>query len=98
MKARLGYLVPGATLIGFHALLWALGAPASHLSTIVLAIGVLYLLHLLFNAYRREEKAHEEHEHSLQRELRFYAYARKIFNAQTAAIARLQSHLHRRRR
>ena len=98
MKARLGYLVPGATLIGFHAFLWALGAPASHLSAIVLAVGVLYLLHLLFNAYRREERAHEEHEHSLQREIEFYVYARKIFNAQTAAIARLQALLHRRSR
>lgn len=98
MKARLRYLVPGTLLVVLQVLPWALGTPASHLSTIVLAIGVLYLLHLLFNAYRREEKAHEEHEHSLQRELRFYAYARKIFNTQTAAIARLQSHLHRRSR
>lgn len=98
MKARLGYLVPGALLVVLQVLPWALGAPASHATTLVLAVGILILLHLLFNAYRREEKAHEEHEHSLQRELRFYAYARKIFNAQTAAIARLQSHLHRRNR
>ena len=96
MKARLGYLVPGATLIGFHALLWALGAPASHLSTIVLAIGVTVLMNFLFNAYRREEWLREENEHSLQREVEFYVYARKIFNAQTAAIARLQALLHRR--
>lgn len=98
MKERLKYLAPGALLVGFHGLLWALGTPASHASAIVLAVGVLVLLNLLFNAYRREERAHVEHEHSLQRELQFYAYARKIFNAQTAAIARLQSHLHRRNR
>ena len=98
MKARLKYLVPGVLLVALHALLWALGAPASHLSTIVLAVGVLYLLNLLFDAYQREKRAHEEHERSLKRELEFYVYARKIFNAQTAAIARLQALLHRRSR
>ena len=98
MRARLRYLVPGLVLVGIQVLPWSLGAPASHATALILAVGVLVLLHLLFEAYRREEKAHEEHEHSLQRELRFYAYARKIFNTQTAAIARLQSHLHRRSR
>ena len=98
MKARLKYLTPGVILVGFHATLWALGAPASHLSTIVLAVGVLYLLNLLFDAYQREERAYEELERSLKREQEFYVYARKIFNAQTAAIARLQALLHRRSR
>lgn len=98
MKARLRYLVPGLVLVGVQVLPWARGAPASHATALILAVGVLVLLHLLFEAYRREERAHEEHAHSLQRELQFYAYARKIFNAQTAAIARLQSHLHRRNR
>ena len=93
MKARLKYLVPGLLLVGIQVLPWALGAPASHFSTISLAIGVLYLLNQLFNAYRREERIREEHEHSLQREVQFYV---KIFNAQTAAIARLMAHLHRR--
>lgn len=92
MKARLKYLVPGTLLVVIQVIPWALGAPASHFSTISLAIGVLYLLNLLFNAYRREEQLREEHEHSLQ----FYVYARKIFNAQTAAIARLMAHLYRR--
>ena len=98
MKARLKYLAPGVLLVALHALLWALGAPASHVSALILAVGVLILLNFLFNAYRREERAHEEHEHSLQREIEFYVYARKIFNAQTAAIARLQALLHRRSR
>ena len=98
MRARLKYLVPGTLLVILQVLPWVLGAPASHATTLVLAVGVLYLLNLLFNAYRREEKAHEEHEHSLQREIEFYVYARKIFNAQTAAIARLQALLHRRSR
>lgn len=98
MKARLKYLVPGLLLVGIQVLLWTLGTEASHLSTTVLAIGVTVLLNSLFNAYRREERAHELHANSLQRELQFYVYARKIFNAQTAAIARLQSHLHRRNR
>ena len=98
MKARLKYLVPGLLLVGIQVLPWALGAPASHFSTISLAIGVTVLMNFLFNAYRREEWLREENEHSLQREVEFYVYARKIFNAQTAAIARLQSHLHRRNR
>lgn len=98
MKARLKYLAPGILLVALHATLWALGAPASHLITIVLAVGVLYLLNLLFDAYQREERAHEELERSLKREQEFYVYARKIFNAQTAAIARLQALLHRRSR
>ena len=96
MKARLAYLAPGLLLVGFHGLLWALGTEASHLSTIILAIGVTVLMNFLFNAYRREEWLREENEHSLQREVEFYVYARKIFNAQTAAIARLQALLHRR--
>jgi len=98
VKARLKYLVPGLLLVGIQVLPWALGAPASHFSTISLAIGVLYLLNELFNAYRRADRLLAGHEHSLKREIEFYVYARKIFNAQTAAIARLQAHLHRRSR
>lgn len=98
MKARLKHLAPGILLVAFHATLWALGAPASHVSTLILAVGVLILLNFLFDAYRRTERAYEEHERSLKREQEFYVYARKIFNAQTAAIARLQALLHRRSR
>lgn len=98
MKARLKYLVPGTLLVVIQVIPWALGAPASHFSTIFLAVGVLYLLNELFNAYQREERIREEHAHSLQREQAFRVYARKIFNAQTAAIARLQALLHRRSR
>ena len=98
MKARLKYLVPGVLLVVLQVIPWALGAPASNFNTVALAIGILVLLNLLFNAYQREARLHEEHMHSLQRELQFYARARKIFNAQTAAIARLQALLHRRSR
>lgn len=98
MKARLKYLVPGMLLVVLQVLPWALGAPASNFNAVALAIGILILLNLLFNAYRREERLHEEHAHSLQRELQFYVYARKILNAQTAAIAHLQALLHRRSR
>lgn len=98
MKARLKYLAPGILLVALHATLWALGAPASHVSTLILAVGIVALMNFLFNAYRREERAYEEHERSLKREIEFYVYARKIFNAQTAAIASLQSLLHRRSR
>lgn len=96
MKTRLKYLAPGLALIGFHALLWALGAPASHVSLLILAVGVTILLNLLFNAYRREEKAHADHIKSLEREQTFYTYARGVFNAQSAVIARLQARLYRR--
>lgn len=85
MKARLKYLVPGTLLVVIQVIPWALGAPASHFSTIFLAVGVLYLLNELFNAYRREERLREAH-----------ARARKTLNAQTVAIARLQALLHRR--
>ena len=98
MKARLKYLVPGLLLVGIQVLPWALGAPASHFSTISLAIGVTVLMNFLFNAYREVEKTHEDHIKSLEREMRFYSYARRVFNAQTAAIARLQALLHRRSR
>ena len=98
MKARLKYLAPGLLLVGFHSFLWAVGVPASNLSTLVLAVGIAILMNFLFNAYREVEKTHEDHIKSLEREMRFYSYARRVFNAQTAAIARLQALLHRRNR
>lgn len=98
MKERLKYLLPGLLLVGLHGLLWAVGAEASHLSTLVLAVGVTGLLHFLFNAYREVEKAHEDHRESIEREMAFYSYARRVFNAQTTVIARLQARLYRRNR
>lgn len=98
MKARLKYLAPGLLLVGFHGLLWAVGAEASHLSAIILAVGVTVLLHFLFNAYREVDKVREDHIRSLEREMRFYSYARRVLNAQTAVIARLQARLYRRDR
>lgn len=98
MKARLKYLTPGLLLVGVLALCWVLGAPASHLNTIVLAVGITVLMNFLFSAHQSAEKAHEEHRKSLDREITFYSYARRVFNAQTAVIARLQARLYRRDR
>lgn len=98
MKYRLKYLAPGLMLIAFHVIAWAVGAPASHASALVLSIGVLLLLNLLFSSHRCEEKLREEIADSLQREADLYDRIRKIFNAQTATIARLQARLYRRSR
>ena len=105
MKARLKYLAPGLALIALQLLFWAFGAPPTRVSSIVFAIGITVFLNLLFNAYQREEKAREElrmaradHMKSLEREQTFYTYARRVFNAQSAVIARLQARLYRKDR
>lgn len=96
MKARLKYIAPGLLLIGTHSILWAVGAPASHVSTLILAIGITALLWIVDGLHQKLVKAHEAHLQSLEREQTFYSYARRVFNAQTAVIARLQARLYRR--
>lgn len=96
MKARLSFIAPGLILVGFNGLLWVLGAPASHLSNIILALGIAILMSFLFSAHQRTQKAHEDHIQTLEREQAFYSYARRVFNAQSAVIARLQARRYRR--
>lgn len=96
--ARLEFLYPGLALVAFHAILWALGSPPSHASTVILAIGFTALLNVLYDARRRAERAADLAEDATHRYLTTTRYLRKVLNAQTAAIARLQALLYRRNR
>lgn len=98
MKARLRFLAPGLALVAFQALLWALGAPASHVSTLLLSIGFTALLSVVYDEKRRADRAADLAEDVTARYLTTTRYLRKVLNAQTATIARLQAMLYRRNR